>query len=529
MGALAVFVATVVLTVISFPPYSVPEFAYALAIPGVLWAYRKPSFRVYAGVMLTAQAVAWTVILGWLHHVTWLGLLLLGPFIGAWVGSWYLAAWWLMPRLIGRPALTRIVAVFGLAALWVLVEWSRTWFLSGFPWMPLAASQWQRPSILQIASFTGAGGISFVLIAMNLGFAAYAHRLLFEKRRALDRRSQEFFAAMFLLIVCLAVHVQETFHRGYFTVPLGKIAFVQPNIPQSIKWDPAEGPGIVQVLERTTRQAASMRPDLILWPEASTPFSVREDPGVRAWAEQLVAAVKVPLLLGSVTVEDEGTSQETWYNSALLIDPSAGIRPDVYSKRHLVPFGEYVPFRPLLSWIGKFVPLVEDVAPGSDPAPLVLALRSQAIAVGPLICYEDIFPSLARGSVRAGADALVVLTNNGWFGESGAAAQHAAHSVLRAVETRRPVLRIGNAGWSGWIDEYGVIRAVLTDPEKGIYFRGARAVEVSRDSRWVGQQTAYVRLGDWFVVLCAAMTLFGYFALRFAPFPVQEAEVQAES
>src|SRR5690606_25613053 len=110
--------------------------------------------------------------------------------------------------------------------------------------------------------------------------------------------------------------------------------------------------------------------------------------------------------------------------------------------------------------------------------------------LGPLICYEDIFPRLARRSVAAGAEVLVVNTNNGWFGEGAAAYQHAAHSVLRAVETRRPVLRAGNSGWSGWIDECGAIRAVLTkDPETG----AVRAEPAERGPRAEGAGTIYFR------------------------------------
>ncbi|HXA79910.1 MAG TPA: apolipoprotein N-acyltransferase, partial [Opitutaceae bacterium] len=176
--AAAVFVLTVVLTVLMFPPYNTPEFAYAFAGPALFWAYERPRFKPYALTLFAAQAVAWSILLSWLHHVTWLGLFLLGPFMGAWTGLWYLGAWWVLPRMRGRPALLRLLAMLGLGGLWVLIEWSRTWFLGGFPWLPLAASQWQRSAVLQIAAWTGAWGVSFILIVFNLGFAAYFHRAL---------------------------------------------------------------------------------------------------------------------------------------------------------------------------------------------------------------------------------------------------------------------------------------------------------------------------------------------------------------
>ncbi len=529
LWATAVFVATVVLTVLSYPPAHTPEFAYVFAAPAVLWAYLKPKFKLYALATLGAQAVAWTVILGWLHHVTIGGLLLLGPFIGVWIGVWFLAAWWAMPRIVDRPSLTRILVMFGLAGLWVFLEWTRTWFLGGFSWLPLAASQWQRMSILQIAAFAGAGGVSFVLMAMNIGLAAYAHRLFRENKHGFGRRSQEFLAAMFLLLICVATQIQQTFNRPAFAVPLGRFAFVQPYIPQAVKWNPAEGPGILKTLETLTLSTRANAPDVILWPEATTPWAIKGDANMRTWVEQLDRSAGVPLVLGSIAIEPSAKTAGTddWFNSVFTVEPATGLQPRSYAKRKLVPFGEFVPLRPLLGWLGKFVPIGDDFGRGSDPAPLVVNIHGRPLALGTLICYEDIFPSLARESVLAGADILTVHTNNGWFGTGGAAYQHAANAVLRAVETRRPVLRCGNGGWSGWIDEFGSIRAVLTQddsgeittdplraPEGTIYFRGTQTVAVSADGRWIGRRSFYVEHGDWFVVLCVALVAFGFLALR---------------
>ena len=174
----------------------------------------------------------------------------------------------------------------------------------------------------------------------------------------------------------------------------------------------------------------------------------------------------------------------------------------------------------------KVVPIGGDFIPGRDSSPLIVSLPNTPITVGPLICYEDAFPDLARGSALAGSDVLAVLTNDAWYGEGGAAIQHAALSVLRAVETRRPVLRCGNGGWSGWIDEFGNVRAVLTrnadgllstkpDADGTIYFRGTQTVTVTRDSRWVGRNSYYVEHGDWFVAACAVVALLGALTLNF--------------
>ncbi len=531
LWSLGVFLTTVLLTVLSFPPSRTPEFAYAFAAPALFWAYLRPSFRLYALTVLGAQAVAWTLLLGWLHNVTLGGLLLLGPFIGAWIGTWFLAARWALPRMVTQTTPVRLLVVFGLAGLWVVGEWTRTWVLSGFPWMPLAATQWQRLSILQISAFTGSGGVSFVLIAMNLGFTAYAHRLIREGRAGLGKRSQEFFAAMFLLVICVATQIQETFNRAPYSIPLGKFAFVQPYIPQDIKWDNSKGPAILQTLEELTLAAAATKPDVILWPEATTPWAVKGDANMRAWVEHLITRAGAPLVLGSIARQPMASdpAQEDWLNGVFTVDPASGVAEHFYAKRKLVPFGEFVPLRPVLGWLEKFVPIGGDFLRGQNPSPLVVNVAGRPLAFGPLLCYEDIFPRLSRESVLAGADLLVVHTNNGWFGEGGAAYQHASHSVLRAVETRRPVLRIGNGGWSGWIDEFGGIRAVLTrDPATGelsaatpkrapqgtVYFRGTQTISVTADARWLHKQSFYVRHGDWFVLACALLATGGFLLLR---------------
>jgi apolipoprotein N-acyltransferase len=508
--ASAVFGLTAVLTVLMFPPYTTPEFAYAFAVPALFWAYERPRFKPYALTLFAAQAVAWTILLGWLHHVTWLGLFLLGPFMGAWTGLWYLGAWWVVPRMRGRQALLRLLAMLGLGGLWVLIEWSRTWLLGGFPWLPLAASQWQRSAVLQIAAWTGAWGVSFILIVFNLGFAAYFHRALRDGLPSLRRRPPEFLLALIILMFGTILPLSDTFHRELYVRPLASVAMVQPDIPQTIKWDPASAPAILGVLEKSTLEVAAVYPDVVLWPEATTPLPLRGDGQMQAWVESLARRAHTPLVLGTIAVEHANQPGEAWYNAACVVDPAAGLQPIYYAKRKLVPFGEYVPLRPLLGWLKKIVPIGDDDdARGRAAQPLTVSLSDRVLTLGPLICYEDVFPSLARDNALAGVDALVVLTNNAWFGEGGAAYQHAAHSVLRAVETRRPVLRCGNAGWSGWIDEFGNVRTVLTNDDDSIYYRGTRGMEVTRDARWIGRQSYYVQHGDWFIGWCAVLALLG--------------------
>jgi apolipoprotein N-acyltransferase len=258
------------------------------------------------------------------------------------------------------------------------------------------------------------------------------------------------------------------------------------------------------------------------------PLSVQGDAVDRAFIESLAKRANVPLLLGSNAVEHMRTPQETWYNAAMVVTPQEGVSERYYAKRQLVPFGEFVPFRPLLGWLKKFVPIGDgDFGRGEDSAPLLVPLRGQPTVFGPLICYEDIFPELARLSALGGASVLVVLTNNGWFGEGGAAYQHAAHAVLRAVENRRPVLRCGNGGWSGWIDEFGAVRATMTNEAGTIYFRGTRVMEVTRDARWVERNSFYTEHGDWFVLVAAGLVMFSVAILKMAELPGSKPSAEA--
>jgi len=518
---------TVVLTSIAFPPVNIGEAAYAFAIPAVLWAYRAPAFRLYAGTMLASSVVAWTLLLGWLHHVSWLGLFLLGPFIGLVNGLWYLGVWWAMPRLLGHRAMIRIIGLLGLAALWVMNEWLRSIVFTGFPWLPLAASQWEKPLVLQSAAYGGAWLVSFVLVLFNLGAAAYAHRIFFEGATGLRKRSPEFMTALMVLVCGSFPMVGEMMGRRPHE--LMRVALAQPAIPQGEKWDPARAQEVLQTLERVTLAANDRGvPQAILWPEAVTPWALYGDPNVRPWLESIARRTGKPLLLGTIYTEGPEGPGQRWYNGAFVVDPVRGLQEPGYAKRHLVPFGEYVPLRSVFGWLEKVVPIGGDFQTGSSAAPLTLSAGRNPVPVGVLICFEDIFPALARAEALEGAEVLAVLTNNGWFGQGGAAYQHAAHSVLRAVETRRPVVRVGNAGWSGWIDEFGHIRAVLRDENGSIYFRGAQEVTVTRDLRWLGRNSFYTEHGDWFLLVCAILATASYYLVLTlrppAPKPAGETE-----
>lgn len=499
-GAAAVLLSAV-LYVISFPPFDVAEASYVFAVPMILWLFGRRSFRWAAVAVFCWGFLSWLVLIVWLRHVTWGGYFVVSAFLGVYFSAWFLAAWRILPWLRDGTVPRRLAGIVALAALWVVLEYIRSFFLSGFPWLPLAASHWQRHLLLQLASWTGSYGVGFVLIFFNLGFAFYIDRLARFYGQGWRRFCPEFFVGLALVLLAAFGSLQITLRQGGEREALFNVSFVQPYIPQDLKWDRTKAWDILDTIERTTLRTRDFprRPDLVLWPEAVTPIPVLGDRVGQEWVERIAAAMEAPILLGSVGTEF-GTADE-WFNGAFAVDPEAGLLDHHYSKRKLVPFGEYVPMESVWPWISKIVPLEGSFRPGTAAGPIEVRIRGKNYLLGALICYEDVFPRLARETVREGAEILVVMTNNGWYGEEGMPFQHAAHSVLRAVETRRPVLRSGNGGWSGWIDEYGVIHEVLTDGNGSIFFRGGSVYPISRDMAWVGKESFYVRYGDWFVGL----------------------------
>jgi len=495
---------TALLWVLSIPPFDFAEAAYIAFVPLLLWLHTRPTGKSGWLLPFATGWLSWLAILIWLRHVTWIGTILLSAVLAGFFVLWVGSARVLLPRLSGRSFAARMLGFAGLAGLWVLLEWLRTWFIWGFPWAPLALSQWERPVVLQIAAWSGAYGVSFVLIFFNCCMAqTLRHRFVQKEHRMWTGWfSPDLYFGMGLLGLCIYVFFSSLPQPGSFE-ELFTAGVVQPYIPPDVKWDSDREIQNLEVLERQTRFVASLENDLVLWPEAAAPWPVIGYPTMEARALRLVQEIHKPILMGALAYIP---AEDHWFNGVLLVDPTAGLGEVFYRKRELVPFGEYVP-KPFDREVEKFVPLDGSFQPGAEPALIDLEIKQRTLKIGSLVCYEDIFPALARESARAGAQVFFVATNNAWYGEEGGAVQHAAHSVLRAVENRRPVMRCGNGGWSGWIDAYGTVRDVLYDEHGSIYFRGGGSYTLSQFRQWTRQQSVYTRHGDWFVALCGGFLL----------------------
>jgi apolipoprotein N-acyltransferase len=435
-------------------------------------------------------------------------MLVLALYLGLYFGIFGLAAAF---ALRAQPVFLRVLFV---PAAWVLLEYLRSHLLSGFPWALLGYSQYLNLPVIQIADITGAWGVSFLVMAVNVGiYEVFGNRFSVVGGRGKGRITLGGVLKEYGIVLLLLAF---TFGYGYFKLfsihnskpaSLLKVSVVQGNIPQELKWDIRSRAPIVNKYIELTSAVISRKPDLIIWPEAALPVVPAEEPVYFERVCNFVKEIKTPLLLGAVTLEDEA-----YYNSALLLSADGEIS-QTYNKLHLVPFGEYIPLRQALPFLAGIVP-IGDISPGSQytvfslphlPAENRAAKIEKRFCV--LICFEDLFPELSRAFVQKGARFIVVMTNDAWFGKSSAPYQHCAASVLRAVENRRPVVRSANTGISGFIDHSGKITSLVMDSAgESRFIDGCLTREVPAGA---GDMSFYARTGDVFVVVCVFFILCG--------------------
>jgi len=367
--------------------------------------------------------------------------------------------------------------VMAAAGLWVALEYGRTHLLTGFPWNLAGDSQYENVVLLPLAAVTGVYGLSFVLLTVNAALAWTVQRwgVWVEIGRA--------WATAVGVLVLAAVPGWAAGPPRTSGEPVD-VAVIQGNIDQAVKWDVAQVAETVVTYQRLTQVAATEhRPGLIVWPETAVPFSLDGD-GRREAVLTIARLVRTPLLVGAPHREGDGRRV---YNSAFLVD-GAGAVTGRYDKRHLVPFGEYVPWRRILFFADWFVSGgIGDFTPGTREA--ILASPAGRLAV--TICFEAIFPAEVRRAVAEGADFLVNLTNDAWFGRTPAPYQHLAMVVLRAVENGIYVVRAANTGISAIVAPDGrIVRA------SGLFTREIVAGLVAARPR----STFYTRYGDVFAV-----------------------------
>jgi apolipoprotein N-acyltransferase len=488
LAHIAAAVLSGLLVAAAFPNWD-QTYLLIFALVPLFWALKGKSLKAGFGLGLVSGLAHYVALLYWIVFVTHVFghlplvaaigiLLLLAGYLSLYTAVWGLGVAWGQAR--------RLSLLWWAPVLWVALEFGQTYIISGFPWELLGNGLFLHPMLLQLADFTGVYGLSFLVVLVNAGL----YLLLSPPRGQVLRFRQ---AAGVCLI--LAFWLGYGYYRLGEVVKLEasspkiKVAVVQGNLKQGEKWKKEMVQATLDRYADLTRRVKGAR--LIVWPETAAPFFYLRTPDLDAEVQKIAQENDAYLFFGSPAWELT-TQGERYFNRAYLLNPQ-GQTIGVYDKAHLVPYGEYVPLRKYFPFIGKMVPMVGDFAEGPEGATVSLPEG----AIGPLVCYESIFPYLSRAQVANGARLLVNITNDAWFGKTAAASQHLSMAVLRAVENHVCLARAANTGISAFIDGAG--RIVW---QSELYVPDAHAVELA----WLPGGSLYTRIGDVFAWACVILS-----------------------
>ncbi|MGD8386507.1 MAG: apolipoprotein N-acyltransferase [Desulfobacteraceae bacterium] len=471
----------------SFPPGSTRGFAWIALVP-LLAALRdrSKSLRFYMG--LTAGLVHFLSLMYWIIVVLkgYGGLPLAISMIVLLALTAYLALYPAFFALLFPWMWRSRFALLLTAGTWVILEYVRGEFLTGLPWCFIGHSQGAHPILIQICDFAGVYGVSFLVVSVNV----LVFTLLFDRDQGFSRLRKLEGGVILLFLILTLLYGGYRLHDIDARVTKGtplRAAVIQGNIDQSLKWRPAFQKATVDVYTRLSLQASPFHPDLLVWPETAVPYFFQEQGELSDRIAAVAENTGADLLFGSPAY-DRSEDHVRYFNRAYLL--STDDRSVLwYDKVHLVPFGEYVPLKRFFPFINRLVPAAGDFAPGRRIAPL----QGPGYAAGVLICFEAIFPDLARHQARQGAQVLVNLTNDAWFGRTSAPFQHLSMSAFRSVETRLPMIRAANTGISAFVDACGRITQ-----RSGLFHESVLIAPVSLPSN---RPTFYTRYGDLFVFL----------------------------
>ena len=478
---------------LSFPGFSLGFLAWGALLP-LLFALRRAPSRGSAALLgLITGLVFFLISIHWMTHVTTFGWIFLGFLEAVFLVLFSLAVY------EGRH-LSGVLRAGWIALAWVSCEFLRAEIpVFGLGWNLLAYSQAPYPVILQAANAVGAYGLG--------AFIAFANGLLEEMLSSgrspsvADEGKTKVLKRFLSPVVFLAVSIGLLLGHGFYHlrgVELSearlRISVIQGNIPQDIKWAGEAREKILSIHSKLSELASFDGPELIVWPEASFPGYFNRDLERHRILEQ-VKRLGIPFLIGSPHLE----SPEQAFNSAYLINAD-GVLAKRYDKQYLVPFGEYVPLKLVFKWLEPLAYSlgVSDFSRGYEPT--VFDLVNGEIRFSTLICFEDVFPNLARHFVERGADFLTVITNDAWFAKTAAPHQHLQASIFRAVENGVSVVRSANTGVSAFISPRGIVTARVENAKgEPLFVTGHRTEEVD-----VRPRPTLYRRGGWFFPYAAS-------------------------
>jgi apolipoprotein N-acyltransferase len=486
-------IASGLLTALAFPKFNLPFLAWISLIPLLDIVFRSsPKKSFWLGLL--AGLSFYGLLLYWIPAVPahYGGLsgafsLLVDAVLVLCLALFWALACLIMSKVNGRwPLLGFILAPF----IWVAQEYGLTYILSGFPWGILGYSQQANLWLIQVSTLTGVYGVSWILVFFQSSFVY-----------SLRRKTRIPFAVGLAVLIVVHIAGLISLGRPQPSHDSFQAAVIQGNVSPDIRWEQAPESFIRGLFEKhydLTRRAAKEGAQLIVWPELSVPLCFScSDPLEDQFKKRLLYYVRQTgrtLLVGTIerSVQEDKTE---YYNAALCLQPSLTITE--YHKMHLVPFGEYTPYPGLFGFVQRLTQAVGEFTPGDSP----ILHYFGSLSFGSPICYEIIFPELVRRFVKNGANFLVTITNDGWYGPTSAPYQHFAIAVFRSVENRRFLLRAATTGISGIIDPWG--RIVQKSKFMTETFLAAR-VTPRRDL------TFYARHGDLFSLASLTLTLVAF-------------------
>lgn len=500
------------LLVTSFAPFSCATCGWIALVPA-WWvisrseqAQRHPVRHGYLIGLIYFGGTFW-----WISNVTAIGAFFLVLYMALYPAIWFL----LIARLIipwqgtisGHPLFRAIAA----AALWVMLEWWRSWFLTGFNWNELGISQATSIVYRQLAAYGGVHLISFVLVAVNVLWAEGLLDIMQNIRNKKGvRASLPFAAALFIVAMGFALGWHHLYRHLHDTLGTGvSFSCIQPNVQQipydGGKWkdfQDKEDAALEKTKNLTLRAlTATPKPQLLIWPEAMIDQGVFNDRPMNEAVRDICLQYDGYFLLGS---QDFIEKEHKVYNAAYFFFP-AGDQFEEYRKTRLVILGEYLPFGTTFPWLRKAVGMGMDMTPGDGPRKFTL--KNPDISLSPLICFEDTLASVADKAALLKPDFFVTITNDGWYWSWYAAwgiRQHLNNAVFRCIEHDRPMVRCSNTGISCVVDQDGRVVDRFRDESGeeidvgGIFSGNLRC--------YPAHPTRYESWGDWIVLLSGAIT-----------------------
>ncbi len=470
---------------LAFAPFNI--FIIALLCPALLiliWSESSPAqafrYGYLFGLAMFGSGVYWLHIsINMFGGVTLIGSVLITAALVAFLSVYPALCGYISRRWLSKNE--KLWLLLAVPALWVLSEWARSWVFTGFPWLNLAYSQ-SDTFFSAIAPIFGSYGLSWLTI--------FVSALLVLLYRSRGRSSAAGIAALVLIsITCFSLgKIDWTRHTGK-TI---SVALIQAGIPQKLKWLPEMREKSLEMYMNLS--APYWQGDLVVWPETAIPAYPSTIPDFIDKLSQLTATRQTVFLSGIPSLDHDSRK---YYNSVMML---ADGKTGWYHKHHLVPFGEYLPLKPILGLLLDFLKIpMSNFSPGNQTMPL---LTADDLSIGISICYEDTF---GEEVIKALPDAevLVNVSNDAWFGDSLAPHQHLQMARMRALESGRYLLRATNTGISAIIDEKG--RVLKQSPQ-------FEATALSANARLFEGATPYVRWGNLPVVMLAiTLLLFSLF------------------